>query len=72
MNSYIAMQKGDDWIPLWKIQPSIANILHNRVICFLQTNESCIVLFENDNGTCLVCFNGIMAYAVTACLTKIT
>lgn len=68
---HLAKCEGDNGIPLWSIAPTIDNISKNISVTFLEPHELCIILFEIDNGTCFVTFNGFLAYAVTECLVKL-
>jgi hypothetical protein len=56
---------------LWLIAPTMSNISRNVVVTFLEPYELCVILFEKDDGTCLVAFNGFLAFAVTECLVEI-
>lgn len=71
VRSHLVMCIGDDGIPLWAIAPTPTNIPHNVVVAFLEPYEPCILLFEMENGTCLVAFNGFLAFAVTECLVEL-
>jgi hypothetical protein len=66
------MCEGDDGIPLWQLAPNIKNIPHNLVVTYLESYEPCVILFEMNDGTCLVAFNGYLAFAVTECLVELT
>lgn len=70
--THLVICEGDDGIPLWEIAPIITNITHNNILFFLEPYEICILLTEMNDGTCLLAHNGIIAFAVTECLTKIT
>lgn len=70
-STYLAICEGDNGIPLWSIVPTIQNISRNTTITFLEPHELCVILFEYDNGTCLVVYNGFLAFAVTECLIKV-
>lgn len=69
--SYLAICEGDDGIPLWKNQPTRENIPTNTVATWLQPYDPCIVVMDYDNGTSLVIHDGVVCYAVTACLFEV-
>jgi hypothetical protein len=71
VRAHLAMCEGDDGIPLWSVAPTIANIPRNVVVTFLEPYEPCVILLEMDDGTCLVAFNGFLAFAVTECLVEL-
>jgi len=71
MLAHLAICDGDEGIPLWELVPTTDNITYNVMIGWLEPHEPCVVLMESTDGTCLVVFDGIVAYAVTACLYEI-
>ncbi len=71
LHAHLAICDGDDGIPLWEIEPTVDNIPRNTIVGRLEPYEPCVVLHELDNGTCVVAFDGLLAYAVTECLYEI-
>lgn len=69
--SYLAIVEGDDGIPLWKNRPTRENIPTNDVIAWLKPYVPCVVIMDHDDETSLVAHDGVLCYAVTACLFEV-
>lgn len=69
--SYLAICEGDDGIPLWRDHPTRDNIPTNSVVAWLKPYDPCIVVMDHDDDTSLVIHDGVICYAVTACLFEI-
>lgn len=70
MASYLAIVD-DEGIPLWMLEPTMENVQRNTVVGWMDPFIFCVVLIEHVNGTCLVVYDGIVAFAVTECLFEL-
>jgi len=70
-DSYLAICEGDDGIPLWNKHPTIENIPTNTVAAWLEPYVTCVVVLDYDDQTSMIIHDGIICFAVTACLFKI-
>lgn len=71
MNPHLAICEGEDGIPIWSIPPTMQNISSNKLIGWLAPFDPCIILIDHKNGTSLVIYDGVVAYAVTECLIEL-
>lgn len=69
--SYLAIVEGDDGIPLWRDHPTRENIPTNSVVIWLKPYSPCIVVMDYEDETSLVIYEGLVCFAVTACLFEI-
>jgi hypothetical protein len=70
MSSHLAICDGDG-LPLWMLEPTRENVPMNTLIGWMDPYVPCVVVLERRNGTCLVAYDGIIAYAVTECLYEV-
>ncbi len=70
MSSYLAIVDGEG-IPLWRLEPTMDNLSLNVRIGWMEPLVPCVVILERANGTCLVAYDGIIAFAVTECLFEV-
>jgi hypothetical protein len=70
VSSYLAIVE-DDGIPLWMLEPTMENVQRNVRVGWMEPFVLCVVMVEHLNGTCLVAYDGIVAFAVTACLFEV-
>ena len=70
MSSHLAIVDGDG-IPLWLLEPTMENLQRNVRIGWMQPLVPCIVIREHPNGTCLIVYDGIVAFAVTECMFEL-
>jgi len=70
MSAYLAIVD-EDGIPLWMLEPTQENVQRNTRIGWMDPYVPCIVMIEYPNGTCLIVYDGIIAFAVTECLFEV-
>jgi len=68
--SYLAFVDGEG-IPLWSLEPTMENLPRNTRIGWMYPHIPCVVILERDNGTCLIAYDGTLAFAVTECLFEV-
>lgn len=71
MAAWLGVCEGDVGIPLWTLNPTPENVPRNTLVKHLEPYQPCIVLVDYHDGTSLVAYDGIIAYAVTECLVEV-
>jgi len=70
MSSHLAICD-EDGLPLWRLEPTMENISQNELVVVMTPFVPCIVILERHNGTCIVAYDGVVAFAVTECLYEL-